>query len=168
MLATTGALACESAPTTTFTDTTGMTFVAFCSEDGGGCSDVEATGDVPCDDDAYLTAGAVLQVCLNDECRPVQCGQGSDCSIYQQFDTFSCTHGVCLNDHGSWDRFTVQTYCARTSPRGDDCVDRDDSPPLASPNYSDECPHDADDRRCVVYDVCGDSYGSCRAPTACD
>jgi len=170
---------CESGPIEEFTDTTGQTFVAFCGGDSYGCDDVEATGDNACDENAYISSGVVLEVCLAGECRPIACEQSADCQRFGHYDAqYECAHGVCFSESFSWDPQSVDDYCLRRAPRTAQCSNGHDSPPNVagsggsggSGGVGRSCPYPDGDLRCVRYEVCAseDYYGtSCSEPKQC-
>ena len=173
MVASAGALvlACESGPTTTFEDTTGLTFVAFCEGSGGYCNDIQVTGDAPCEGSAHLDGGyKVPLVCVGSECRPIACDEASDCMLFRQNDwAFACMRGTCVNDDYGWEPRSVDAYCLRHEARVEECSD-DNYPSIADPyREGGTCPYAAGDRRCVAYTNCDfEDYsygGNCTAPT---
>jgi hypothetical protein len=170
-----GILACESGPTQEFSDTTGRTFVAFCPNSLESCHDVQVTGDVACDPDAYLSTGSrFISVCLDAQCRPVVCERDDDCTIgYGADSPYACNEkGLCATDAFNWRPSEVDAYCLRTQPRDEVCKDYG-APFVTSPYAANgDCPFPAGDLRCVAYDVCSGAetgyVDSCNAPTVCD
>jgi hypothetical protein len=163
-------LGCESGPTTTFTDTTGLTFVAFCERDGGYCEDIQVTGDAPCEESPHLSNDRVPQVCIGSECRAIACVDASDCMFFGANDAaYACLRGTCTNEDYNWEPRSVDAYCLRTEPRVEECDDND-YPSTSNPYYSGgTCPYNASDRRCVAYTNCdienGGYSGDCSAPS---